>query len=114
MDMAERFLLNVYKPGTKCKTFDELRYQLYYQSKKTILSLPPTSRSVEGHILRAFYGTYLQLHCLENTNLDPRSFGYIEADENLYPDRFQLLLPEDFPVPCKCVSCATVRCSCRK
>ena len=58
LEMAEEFLVNVYKPGTKCKTLDELRYNLYHHSKKTILNLPPTSHAI-GHIRRAFFGTYL-------------------------------------------------------
>lgn len=114
LDMAEEYLCKVYKAGTTCKTLDELRYHLYHHSKKTILGLPPTSRAAEGHIRRAFFGTYQQLHCLDRPDLDPRNFGYIECDGNLQPDRLQSLLPEDFPMPCKCPSCATARCSCRK
>ena len=71
LEMAEEFLANVYKPGTKCKTIDELRYHLYYHSKKTILNLPPTSRAIEGYIRRALFGTNLQLHCLDRQQLDP-------------------------------------------
>ena len=114
LGMAEEFLVNVYKPGTKYKTLDELRYHLYYQSKKTILDLPPTSCTVEGHILRSFHGTYIQMHCLESPLLDPINFGCIESDGSLQPHRLQVLLPEDFPMPCTCMACATSRCSCRK
>ena len=112
--LVEEFLVNVYKSGTSCRTMDELRYYLYHHSKRTILELPPTSRAVKGHVLRAFYGTYLQLHCLDNPQLDPRDFGYIEADSILEPDHCQILLPDDFAIPCNCSSCATKRCVCRK
>lgn len=112
--LAEEFLVNVYKPGTPCKTMDDLRYHLYHHSKKTILDLPPTSRSLKGHILRAFYGTYLQLHCLDSPQLDPRSFGFSQDDDIMKADRLQVLLPDDFPTPCKCTTCGTKRCSCRK
>ena len=111
LEMAEEFLVNVYKPGTKCKTLDELRYHLYHHGKKTILNLPPTSRAI-GHIHRAFFGTYRQLHCLDRQQLYPQNFGYTESDGNLQPDR--LLIPDNFPMPCTCTSCSTVFCSCRK
>lgn len=112
--LVEEFLVNVYKSGTSCRTMDELRYYLYHHSKKTILELPPTSRSVRGHVLRAFFGTYLQLHCVSNPQLDPRHFGFIEEDGNLQPDQLQVLLPDDFALPCKCTSCSTKRCVCRQ
>ena len=112
--MAEEFLVNVYKPGTKYKTLDELQYQLYYQSKKTILALPPSSRTVEGHILWSFFGTYMQIHCLESPLLSPINFGYMKSEGGLQPHKLQVLLPEDFPMPCSCIACATSRCCCRK
>lgn len=112
--LTEEFLVNVYKSGTPCKTLDELRYYLFHHSKNTILDLLPSSHSIKGHILRAFYGTYMQLHCLEKVSLDPRNFGYSAADGILEPERRQVLLPDDFPMPCKCTSCATNRCLCRQ
>ena len=90
---------------------DKLRYHVFHHSKKkkkkkkTPLNLPPTSRATKDHIIRAFYGTYLQLHCLEIVCLDPKNFGYSLADDILQPRRDQVLLPEDFPMPCKCTSC---------
>ena len=112
--LTEEYLVHVYKSGTSCKTLDELRYYLYHHSKKTILDLPPSSHAIKGHILRAFYGTYMELHCLEKVYLDPRNFGYNTADGILEPERHQILIPDDFPLPCKCISCATNRCICRQ
>lgn len=111
---VEEYLVNVFKSGTPCKSMDQLRHHLYHHSKKTILDLPPTSRSVKGHILRAFYGTYLQLHCLDNAELNPCEFGFYQDYCALLPERMQLLLPNDFPLPCKCSACATQRCPCRQ
>ena len=79
----------------------ELRYHLFHCSKKTILDLPPTSQSIKGNILRAFYGTYLQLHCLEKVHLDSQNFDYSLVDGILQPNQNQILLPDDFPMPCK-------------
>ena len=71
-----------------------------------------TSVSLDNKII--LVGTYLQLHCLETVCLDPKNFGYSLADDILQPQRDQVLLPEDFPMPCKCTSCATKRCPCRQ
>lgn len=112
--LAEEYLVQVIKPGSSLKSLDELRYHLYHFSKKTIIDLPPTSHATEGHILRAFYNTYLQLHCLDGPNLDAKQFGYIQDDELMKPHQYQQLLPDDFPMPCKCTTCGTKRCPCRK
>ena len=111
---VEQYLVNVLKSGTVCQTMDQLRYYLYHHSKKTIVDLPPTSRSLKGHILRAFYGMYLQLHCLDNVELSPCEFGLCQDDGALLPDRQQALLPDDFPMPCNCTTCGTKRCPCRQ
>ena len=111
---VEQYLVNVFKSGTHCESVDQLRYYLYHHSKKTIVDLPPASPSVRGHILLAFYGTYLQLHCLDNAELNPFKFGFYQDDGALLPDRKQALLPDDFPMPCRCTACATKRCPCRQ
>ena len=91
-----------------------LRYHLYHHSKKTIVDLPPTSCSGRGHILQAFYGTYLQLHCLDDAELNPCEFEIYQDDGALLPDIKQALLSDDFPMPCRCTACATKRCPCRQ
>ena len=108
---VEQYLVNVFKSGTHCESMDQLRY---YLSKNTIVDLPPTSCSVRGHILRAFYGMYLQLHCLDNAELNPFEFGFYQDDGALLPYRKQALLPDDFPLPCRCTACATKCCPCRQ
>ena len=97
-----------------CPVMDKLRYHLYHHSKKTIVDLPPTSCSGRGHILQAFYGTYLQLHCLDDAELNPCEFGFYQDDGALLPDIKQALLPDDFPMPCRCTASATKRCPCRQ
>ena len=105
IQLIEEYLVQVYKPGTSLKTLDELRYHLYHHSKKTIIDLPPTSRGIKGHILRAFHGTYLQMHCLDGPKLDATHFGYCYEDELMKPCQYQKLIPDDFPTPCKCKTC---------
>ena len=114
VNVAEEYLVQVIKPGTTLKTMDDLRFYLYHHSKKTIMDLPPTSRATEGHILRAFYGTYLQVNCLEGKTLDPLCYGFCRDQNVVKPQRCQVILPDDFPTPCKCKTCTTKRCICRK
>jgi len=65
--LAEEYLVQVLKRGSHCKTMDELRFNIYTQSKNvSIDKLPPTSKSVKLHILRAFYHTHLYQTCLDD------------------------------------------------
>ena len=74
---------------------DELGYYLYQHGKNTIIELPPTSRATRGNILKAFYATHLQLHCLDNPNIVSPDFDFKQNNGTLQPDRLQALLPED-------------------
>ena len=113
LDNAEEYLVKIIKPGAKFKTMDELRYYMYHQTKKSIADLPPTSRATRAHILRAFHGTYIQLHCLTGAKVNPIDFGFYAEDDILKPIEDVKLIPDDLPVSCKCAKCATRRCSCR-
>jgi hypothetical protein len=116
LQKAEEYLIQVYKRGTtSLKTMDELRFYLYHHSSSaSFMDLPSTSFATKGHILRAFYGTYMQLNCLsQNTELDPKNFGFEENDGLLVPSTFARLVPDDLPQSCTCAKCATRRCICR-
>ncbi len=110
---VEEFLVQVYKPGYSLKTMDEVRFNIYHQSKKSVVELPPTSNMTKAHILRAFYGTYIQHHCISGLQLKPEDFGYREEDGLLMPIQNHILLPDDFPRSCSCGKCATTKCICR-
>ena len=110
-EKTEQFLVKLWKPGFK--TMDELRYFIYHQQKKTVCDLPPTRRATREHILRAFHYTYMQIHSLTASSLDPTLFGYYEVDELFKPTEGLVFLPSDLPLPCTCGSCATKRCRCR-
>ena len=58
-------------------------------------------------MLQAFYVTYLQLHCFDNAELNPFEFEFYQDDGALLPDGKQALLPDDFPMLCRCTACAT-------
>lgn len=114
MEKAETFLAHVYKRGNHgINKMDDMRYHLYHHSGSTLLDLPPTSFATNGHILRAFYATYMQISCLEYIQVDPREFGFEDSDGLLLPSSFGRLVPEDLPQCCSCTKCATRRCICR-
>ena len=62
MKKADEYLVQLWKRGSNCQTLDQLRLWLYHQTK-TGLAL---SRCTKGHLLRAYYHTYFQIHCLDN------------------------------------------------
>ena len=111
---GEEFLVKVLMKGGPFSTMDELRYYKYHNSKNiTFADLPPTSFAIRGHILHAFYATYMQLHYLDNPDLDPTEFGFEEEDEILVPNMCKRLVPDDLPQSCTCTKCSTKRCLCR-
>ena len=115
IEMAEQYLVQVFKNGSDLKTMDGLRYSRFHHAKNCAYTdLPPTSFSIKPHIRRAFYGIYLQMHCLNDPTLDPRLYGFEEQGDLLAPVLNIRLLPDDLPQPCTCGKCATKRCVCRK
>ena len=124
LEDAENFLLRCISKDVNFKTFDSLRNFVYYKKATEINleKLPPTSSSIYLHIKRAFLQTFIWLHApfLAEMDIDPLNFGYEMEEEDvdcedIFPQIVADVLPEDFPMPCKCVKCAkeTV-CSCRK
>lgn len=115
MTNAEAYLVQVLKPGSSCKTMDELRYQMYHQSKAvTIDQLPPTSAATLQHVRRGFYAAHIQMNCLNGTSLCPLQYGFIEVDGLLMPDINIHMLPDDIAFTCSCQKCASKRCVCRQ
>jgi hypothetical protein len=117
--LSEEYLVQVLKRGSHCKTMDELRLNIYTQSKNvSIDKLPPTSKSVKLHILRAFYHTHLYQNCLDDNinhiQLDPTHYGYEDAGDCLHPVRVTTLFPDinELVPSCSCLKCARESCLC--
>ena len=70
---AEEYLVKVISLTTSFITMDELRFYRFHHSKNMkIVDLPPTSFSLKGHLLRAyFYATYMTINVLSDPYLDP-------------------------------------------
>ena len=101
--------------GVPFSTMDELRYYRYFYSKTVDFSeLPPTSHSLQAHLLRCCYNCYIQLHCLSDSKLDPLTFGYELDDSTFISTKLHRILPESLPLPCACKKCATRNCNCHR
>ena len=100
LNLVEEYLVQVLKPGTPLKTLNDLRYHLYHHSKKTLDELPPTSQAAKEHILRAFYGTHIQVNCLRQQRLDSTVFGCYKENDVLLLCNPRVLVPEDLVSNC--------------
>ena len=72
--LAEQYLIKVLYHGSKCISSDDLKVERYMH---TLLNLPPTSPSIEGHILRYFniLGQQTTLRAERNHELKPSDCG---------------------------------------
>ncbi|KAH0535051.1 hypothetical protein KQX54_012626 [Cotesia glomerata] len=114
---ADEYLVKILNKGSQCQTFDKLCNYVYYHSPKFLISdLPPTSESIQLHILRAYYMTYQYMHCVKNKeSLDPCKFGFYAEENYLYPCSTNHLWPSisDLPPNCNCLKCARRTCECQ-
>ena len=110
--MAKKFLVGCVSKDENIDDFDNLWNKTYYKKSTeiNIENLPPTSSSIALHIRRTYLQNYIWLHGLFTNNLeiDPLQYS-CEIDED--DDEIVLMivdhvLPEDFPMPCKCGKCA--------
>ena len=115
--LAEGYLCSVLSPKDNCKTFDDLGYILHTKEEKTpISSLPPTSRMLHGHLLPCHYIVRTCRNLLSDspTNLLPERYGWYLVSSVLMPDKFLLLLAEEYTVTCGCKKKCSGRCKCQK
>ena len=79
---AELYLIKVLRSNSTSTTSDVLRYELYRKKKKekkkkkTLHDLPPTSRSLQGHLERCYYVINESLNLLSKVrSLEPTVYG---------------------------------------
>ena len=119
--MAEKFLVGCVSKDKDIDNFDDLRHKTYYKKSTeiSIEKLPPTSSSIALHIKRAYFQTYIWLRApfINNLEIDPLQYGYEvnkDDEDEIVLTVVNHVLPEDFPMPCKCGKCARENvCSCR-
>ena len=84
-----------------CTSMDDLRYEMYHQSKVSDLySLPPTSADLYLYILRCLYMTFTQMHCRQKVTVDPTNYGYGLKNGSLVPIYHQNNLKESLVQTC--------------
>ena len=114
--LAEEYLVKVWDSRGKPKeqTFNDLRLRKYLHKNTSILDLPPTSRSVVGHIKRCYFIIRQNMSLLGNFYDDnPRNHDWIEtADSLMVPDKNFAPLPISFTARCTCQKRCTGRCQC--
>lgn len=122
---AEKFLVSCISQDLHIQEFDDLRNKVYYKkaTEINIEKLPPTSSSIALDIKRAYLQTYIWLHApfTSELDIDPLQYGYEldkddddEHDDGIIPRTVDKVLPENFPLPCRCVKCAReMVCPCR-
>ena len=112
---AEKYLIVCTYPNSKSINFDDLGYELYLTKNKPISELPPTSHSIEGHLMHCYYIINTSINLLESFQLlDPRNYGWKETHNGFLPERFELPLPDNYFITCGCVEGCTLRCVCNK
>ena len=116
--VAEKFLVCCICRVENIATFDQLRNNVYYK-ELDLERFPPTSSRILLHIKHAYFQSYVWLHSpfVDSITLDPLEYGYeldSDDDEVIKPKIVQSILPDNFPIPCKCGKCAKANlCLCR-
>jgi hypothetical protein len=100
---VEKYLVKVWKPSSKCDTFDSLRL---FENKRyvRISELLPTFHSIKGHILRALYRIRRSVCLLDTVNpiMNPCDFGWEIISDVLRPKKFLNFLPSELFCMCTC------------
>ena len=111
--MAEKFLVGCVSKDENIDDFDNLQNKTYYKKSTeiNIEQLPPTSSSIAFHIKRAYLQIYIWLHApfMNKLEIDPLQYSYEideDDDDEIVPTIVDHVLPEDFPMACKCGKCA--------
>ena len=108
---AENFLVKCYNQKANAKTFDDLRYKEYHSKAFNfdLEKLLPTSNSIYKHNQHAYYQCFMWVNTASNESmyLDPLCYGYtLDDNGRLVADICSLELPDNFPLPCTCGTCA--------
>ena len=87
---------------------------MYTQKGKSLHQLPPTSESINGHLLRSHYMVQLCTNLIDYRQflLNPRDYGWKQEGSVLFPGKCLKLMPDEYYTTCSCVACAR-NCGCR-
>ena len=91
LQRSEQYLGKLLESAGECNTFDELRYHLHMNKRKTISELPPTFAGTVGHMPRSYHFVYIHrnlYHSQQSISLDPMNFGWERENGLLTPAKF--------------------------
>ena len=112
---AELYLIKVLQSNSPSTTFDELRYELYRKKNKTLYDLPPTSRSLQGHLEWCYYLINESLNLLSKAkSLEPTVYVWESFEAYLLPSKREASLPSEYIIVCGCSKGCKGRCNCSK
>ena len=114
----ENYLVITIQPKSECTSSNQLRY-MYHMSRKTpLVDLPPTSHSIQMHILCYNFVVHQGISLIKNSgkNLDPdpAEFGWYKEDGYYKPIKKLSELPSYFYVRCCCKMKCTERSKCSR
>ena len=111
--MAEKFLVGCVSKDENIDDFDNMQNKTYYKKsiEINIEKLLPTLSNIALNIKRMYLQTYIWLHApfMNNLEIDSLQYSYEideDDDDEIVPTIFDHVLPEDFPMSCKCGKCA--------
>ena len=112
---AEKYLVKTIQPKLKCSTFNQLRYDYQINRKTPLPDLPPTSYSIQMHLLRCSFVVHQGISLIRNpVDQDPTEFGWFKEDGYYKPIKYLLEVPGYLYVRCGCNAKCTGRCTCNR
>ena len=85
------------------------------KKKKTVYDLPPTSRSLQGHLEQCYYLINESLNLLSKAkSLEPTVYVWESFEAYLLPSKREASLPSDYIIVCGCSKGCKGRCNCSK
>ena len=112
--IGEKYLIKVLDNKSESLTFDKYRFEVYYMKNKSIIDLPPTSSTMQGHFKRSFY--FIKMNCslldFNTFTLKAVDYGWEFDSSVLVPCKLFAKMPDEFTVTCGCEVRCTNRCKC--
>ena len=83
--------------------------------KVSLVELPPTSSTINGHLERSYYVVNMCINLLNGKELlNPLDYSWRETPGGLLPNKRELTLPLEYTITCSCKSACSGRCKCVK
>ena len=85
------------------------------KKKKTLYDLPPTSRSLQGHLERHYFVINESLNLLSKAkSFEPTVYGWESFEAYLLSNKREVTLTSGYTIVCGCKKGCKRRCNCSK